>query len=339
MKEHRMKYVVGVDGGGTKTTAAVVGDDLGLVGSATTGPANGRSVGTDTASANIAEAVEAALRVARVALADVDAICMCLAGFDTDLDVPVPQGGMRLLGFRGPAIMENDVVGAWAGATEANPGIVVIAGTGATALGMNARGEFWRTDGWDYILGDEGSGFSIGQAGIRQAMKALDGRAEPTLLVRELADTYGVRDAEGMRRLVDSTHFGKLEIARFAERVAAAAAAGDEAAQATLAQAGRELAENAIAIVRELGMEGEKFPVSTVGGVFKSVAWVTPPFRQAIAQVAPNAQFMPPRYPPEIGAAILAMRRAAEGDHGSWTLGTGRRRIRRSETVDEAARM
>ena len=330
-----MQYVVGVDGGGTKTAAAVVGDNLGVVSQATTGPANGRSVGMDTASANIAESISQALRGAAVPLSSVGAICMCLAGFDTDLDLPVPQRAMTVLGYGGPAITENDVVGAWAGATEVRAGIVVIAGTGATALGMNERGELWRTDGWDYILGDAGSGFTIGQAGIQMAMKALDGRIGSTLLVRELAQAFGVHDAGEMRRLVDSTHFGKFEIARFATQVADAAEEGDGAAQGILAWAGRELAQNATAIVRRLGMETASFPISTVGGVFKSATWVLPPFREAIAQVAPGAIFRPPVHPPEVGAAILAMKRLAEGDHGSWTLGTGRRRIQRSLSVDE----
>lgn len=331
-----MTYVVGVDGGGTKTTSAVVGEDLSVVGQATTGPANGRSVGTDAASANIAESIAAAVQAAGASLSGVGAICMCLAGFDTDLDLPVPQGAIRVLDYQGPAIMENDVVGAWAGATGVAAGLVVVAGTGATALGMNARGELWRTDGWDYILGDSGSGYAVGQAGIRTAMKALDGRAGPTDLVRQLAETYSVRNAEEMRRLVDSTHFGKFEIARFATRVAAAAEAGDPMAQAILKQAGRDLAEDAIGIIHELDMANDAFPISTVGGMFKSEKWVVPPFRQAIVKVAPGAIFRPLLHPPEVGAAILALRRLQEGDHGSWTLGTGKRRIRRSISVDEA---
>ncbi|MGH2517948.1 MAG: N-acetylglucosamine kinase, partial [Ktedonobacterales bacterium] len=185
-----MEYVIGIDGGGTKTTAAVVGEDLGLVGSATTGPANHRSVGMEAAGANIANAVRAALRSAEVALDDVRAICLCLAGFDTDLDLPVPQRAMRLLDYTGVAILENDVVGAWSGATEASPGIVIIAGTGSTGLGMNAAGQLWRTDGWDYILGDFGSGYAIGLEAIRAAMKAMDGRAAPTLLTDKLGAAY-----------------------------------------------------------------------------------------------------------------------------------------------------
>jgi glucosamine kinase len=334
-----MRYVVGIDGGGSKTTAAVVGEDLGAVGEYTTGPANHRSVGTQVAVSNIAEAVAGALRTADAHLSDVSAVCMCLAGFDTDLDLPVPQQAMTQLGFTGPVIVENDVVGAWAGATEAQPGLVVIAGTGATALGMNARGELWRTDGWDYILGDAGSGFAIGSVGIRTAMKALDGRAAPTLLVRELADAYHVRNAEEMRRMVDSTPFGKFEIAAFGARVSHAADEGDAAAQAIMAEAGRQLAESAIAIIHQLRMTEDTFTISTVGGVFKSFRWVVTSFRQMITPVAPHATFTAPRYPPQIGAAILAVRRAEEDDAGSWTLGTGRRRIRRSFTVDEVGHL
>jgi glucosamine kinase len=331
------QYVVGVDGGGTKTTSAVIGADLSVAGRATTGPANGRSVGMDTASANVADSITAALHAAGATLADVSAMCMCLSGLDTELDLPVPQGAIRQLGFGGPAIIENDVVGAWAGATGVGIGLVVIAGTGATALGMNARGELWRTDGWDYILGDAGSGFAVGQAGIRTAMKALDGRAAPTELVRHLAETYGVHNAEEMRHLVDSTHFGKFEIARFAARVAAAADAGDAAAQALLEQAGRDLAENAVAIIGKLDMASATFPLATVGGMFKSEQWVAPPFRKAIAQVAPGVEFRRLLHPPEVGAGLLAMRRVQEDDLGSWSLGTGKRRIRRSVSVEEAA--
>jgi glucosamine kinase len=330
-----MRYVVGVDGGGTKTKAAVYGEDVGVVGEATTGPANQRSVGMEPASANIARAVSEAARAAGIEVKALAGICMCLAGFDTDLDLPVPLSAMRQVDFTGPAIMENDVVGAWAGATEAKPGIVVIAGTGATGLGMNARGELWRTDGWDYFLGDDGSGYAIGHAGIRAAMRMLDGRERPGFLVHALSRVFGATDGESMRRLWDSTQFGKFEVAGFARHVAEAAGQGDPAAQNILRQAGQALGKSAAAIIHMLGMEGESFPVATVGGVFKDEAWVTQPFRQEIVAVAPNASFRAPLHPPEVGAAILTLRRLDEDDHGSWTLGSGKRHIRRSLHVDD----
>ena len=330
-----MRYVIGVDGGGTKTNAAAFGEQNGVVGVGASGPANQRSVGTDAASVNIAQAIRGALQAADLALGQIAAITLCLAGFDTDLDLPVPQRALRSLGFTGPTIIENDVVGAWAGATEAQPGVVIIAGTGATGLGMNAKGQLWRTDGWDYILGDDGSGYAIGLAAIRAAMRMLDGRDQATALLREMQAIYGVNNAEEMRRLVDSTPFGKFEIAAFAERVWEAAQQGDPVARRIFTEAGKRLGESAVAIIRMLTMEGDAFPVSTVGSVFKSEPWVTDPFRAIISGTAPQVTFQPPLHPPEVGAALLALRRLENDDFGSWTLGTGKRHIQRSLSISE----
>lgn len=332
-----MRYVVGLDGGGTKTKAAVYGEEVGVVGEAETGPANYRSFGVEmeAASANIAQAVADAARKAGVEIETLAGICMCIAGFDTDLDLPVPQEALRQLNYHGPAILENDVVGAWAGATEAKPGLVVIAGTGATALGMNSRGDLWRTDGWDYLLGDDGSGYDIGRAGIRAAMRMLDGRERPTLLVHILGEVFGVTSGESMRRLWDSTEFGKLEVSGFAMHVARAATRGDPTAQTILHKAGQALGESAAAIIQMLDMAGESFVVSTVGSVFKNEPWVTKPFRQKITAAAPKATFRAPARPPEEGAALLTLRRLDEDDTGSWTLGNGKRQIRRSLRIDD----
>jgi len=330
-----MRYVVGVDGGGTKTAAAVVGDDLGVIGVGVAGPSNSRSAGMEAASANIALAITQALRVAEVSLAQVAGVCLSIAGFDTDLDLPVLQRAIAQLNYQGVAIFENDVVGAWAGVTAGQPGVAVIAGTGATALGMNAHGDLWRVDGWDYILGDRGSGYQIGLQGIQSAMAMLDGRQPPTLLIRKLGAAFGVADAEEMRRLTDSGPFGKFQISSFARHVAEAADEGDAVAQEILAQAGRDLGASAVAVIRELGMGADEFPIGAVGSVFKSTPWVTDPFRQAATLAAPRAYFRAPLHPPEVGAAILAQRRLDDGDHGSWTLGSGRRRIRRGPRIDE----
>jgi N-acetylglucosamine kinase-like BadF-type ATPase len=329
-----MRFVVGVDGGGTKTAAAVVGDDLGVIGAGVAGPSNYRSVGMEASSGNIAEAISRALVAAQVALDTLDAICLCLAGFDTDLDLPVPQRAIALLGFKGPAIFENDVVGAWAGVTSGAAGIVAIAGTGATALGMSERGEFWRTDGWDYVLGDAGSGYSIGLAGIHEAMKMLDGRRAPTMLARQMAECYGVDDAAAMRRLADSGALGKLRIADFSRHVSDAADAGDPVAQAILGQASSDIATSIAAIVQRLGMRDEEFPIGIVGSVFKS-RWTLDPLRPRIAAMAPNATLSEPLYPPEVGAALTARRRLATQDFGSWTLGVGQRQILRSLKISE----
>jgi N-acetylglucosamine kinase-like BadF-type ATPase len=333
-----MRFVIGVDGGGTKTTAAVVGDDLSVLGAGTSGPSNYRSADVASCSQNIADAVTQALCAAKVPLERIDAICTCLAGFDTELDLPVPQQAITLLGYCGAVILENDVVGAWASATDGGPGIVAIAGTGATALGMNADGAFWRVDGWDYLLGDAGSGYRIGLAAIYEAMKMLDGRRQPTRLLDRLATFYGVDGALAMRRLADSGGLGKLRIADFARCVAEAANEGDSVAQDILRQAASEIANDIEAVVTQLAMKETTFPIGIVGSVFKSTTWVLDPLRMAVKCIAPQATVGTPRHSPEVGAAIVAQNRLADGDFSSWTLGDGARSIRRSIDVSQLAK-
>ncbi len=333
-----MRFVIGVDGGGTKTTAAVVGDDLRVLGTGTSGPSNYRSADVASCSQNIVDAVAQALCVAKIPLERIDAICTCLAGFDTDLDLPVPQRAITLLGYGGAVILENDVVGAWACATDGGPGIVAVAGTGATALGMNADGAFWRVDGWDYLLGDAGSGYCIGLAAIHEAMKMLDGRRPPTRLLDKLATFYDVDGALAMRRLADSGGLGKLRIADFSRYVAEAADEGDYVAQDILRQAASEIANDIEAIVTRLAMTETAFPIGIVGSVFKSTTWVLDPLRTALQCIAPRARLETPRHPPEVGAAIVAQNRLSEGDFSSWTLGDGARSIRRSIEISQLAK-
>ena len=301
-----MRFVIGVDGGGTKTTAAVVGEDLRVLGAGVSGPSNHRSTDIESSSQNIVDAVTQALCAANIPLERVDAVCMCLAGFDTELDLPVPQRAIALLKYCGAVILENDVVGAWACATDGGPGIVAIAGTGATALGMNADGAFWRVDGWDYILGDAGSGYRIGLAAIHEAMKMLDGRRQPTRLLDKLAGFYRVDGALAMRRLADSGALGKFRVAAFSRCVAEAADEGDQLAQDILRQAASEIANDIEAIVSQLAMKETAFPIGVVGSVFKSTTWVLDPLRIAVTCIAPQARLETPRHSPEVGAAIVA---------------------------------
>jgi N-acetylglucosamine kinase-like BadF-type ATPase len=330
-----MRFVVGVDGGGTKTAAAVVGDDLKEVGSAVAGPSNYRSLGKATASQNIRDAVTQALKAAEVSLDQIAAICLCLSGFDTELDLPIPQFAIELLGFTGATIFENDVVGALASVTGGEPGIVAIAGTGSTALGQNARGDFWRADGWDYILGDAGSGYRIGLDAIHAAIQMLDGRRKPTGLLNKLAAFYGIDDALGMRRLADSGALGKLRVADFSKHVAESADEGDPVSQGILRQATNDIADSIAAIVAELGMRDDAFPIGGVGSVFKSSEWIIKPLLARLETIAPRATFTEPRFTPETGAAIVAQRRIAASDLQSWTLGGGVHHIRRTLQISK----
>ena len=69
-------------------------------------------------------------------------------------------------------------------------GAVVAAGTGAVCVAR--RGErMAKVDGWGSLLGDAGSGFAIGRAGLDAALRAADGRGEQTALLAAAERRFG----------------------------------------------------------------------------------------------------------------------------------------------------
>jgi N-acetylglucosamine kinase-like BadF-type ATPase len=73
-------------------------------------------------------------------------------------------------------VLASDITTSHAGALGGAPGVVVAAGTGAAALALDQEGRSAICDGWGYLLGDEGSGYAIGRAGLASALREHDGR-------------------------------------------------------------------------------------------------------------------------------------------------------------------
>ena len=84
-----------------------------------------------------------------------------------------------------PAVVASDVVTAHAGALGGGAGVLLIAGTGAAALGVDADG-VRLVDGWGPELGDLGSGSWLGREGIRAVLQADAGLGSATVLADAL---------------------------------------------------------------------------------------------------------------------------------------------------------
>ncbi len=145
----------------------------------------------------------------------------------------------------------SDAVLAHAGALGGEPGVVLIAGTGVVAVSIAADGSLRTTDGWGPWLGDEGGGAWIGAAGLRAAVRALDGRGPPTGLVDAASARFGPPKAWPAQLN------GAAAVASFAPDVLAAG--HDLVAQAIV----RAAAESLAATARAAG-DG---PVAMVGGL------------------------------------------------------------------------
>ncbi|MFG3341897.1 BadF/BadG/BcrA/BcrD ATPase family protein [Glycomyces sp. NPDC048151] len=194
----------------------------------------------------------------------------------------------------------HDSVTAFLGALGDGRGAVVASGTGVVTLAVG-RNEVARVDGWGHLIGDAGSGFWIGRAGLDAVMRAHDGRGGPTALTGLVAADFPDIERAYLELQADPDRVRRT--AGYARAVTAAAAEGDAVASAILAAAGRELALSAVAGLRRVG-EAERPRVRGIGGVFTAPP-LAAAFTDAVQEALPGAEVAVGETDPLDGAQAL----------------------------------
>ncbi|HWF31753.1 MAG TPA: BadF/BadG/BcrA/BcrD ATPase family protein [Solirubrobacteraceae bacterium] len=298
------RYVLGVDGGATKTLAAVLDLHDGAVHLVEAGPSNEDAIGARAAVEALSDAAAQALARAEIAADELAAAVLAVAGTDTDSIVRRVHAA-----HSDEWIVVNDVVGAWAVATGARPGIGAISGTGSNVFGVGADGSGWRVGGWGHLLGDEGSGYWLGSESIRAALRDRDGSGEPTALSDAAVEFFGVPSVDALAALVYSKPLTKGEIAAFAVRTCALAESGDAVARRLYERGARELGAQVAVVARHTGLdEVDAFPLGLIGSVFKAGALFVEPLLATVRETAPGARASVAEMAPVGGSLQLAMR-------------------------------
>ncbi|HZS43882.1 MAG TPA: BadF/BadG/BcrA/BcrD ATPase family protein [Blastocatellia bacterium] len=301
------ELIIGIDGGGTKTRVVVATPDCKVLGEGVSGPSNYLRVGMPTAVASVQFAVRKALEAAGVTLADVRAVFAGLAGLRSPTHRDEMLHALRPILPDVEIMVNTDAAVALAGATDGKAGVVIISGTGAVAFGINKEGRTWQAGGWGWVLGDEGSGYFIARRGLAAIVRAYDGRGRFTLMTEKLCSSFGVCDPRELPGLVYHPEVTTTDIAKYARFVTAAAKEGDEVAIDILREAGIELGQAAVAVIRKLEMLEEEFRVAYVGGVFRAGELLIGPLRNMLGVVAPRAELGAPLFTPAVGAVKLAL--------------------------------
>lgn len=304
----RKGYIIGLEGGGTRTRCLVASPDGTVRGEGKGGPSNILAVGREKTRESIEDAVNEAMGSHRK---DEMALLLCMGaagcGYSKGRDLMTALLEELRLSPRNMAV--SDGIISLLGATAGRPGVVAIAGTGSVCYGMNSEGKFQRASGWGYVLGDEGSGYDIARRAMTLALRSYDGRGEPTMLVDKFVTHLKLSCIEDLIGKVYAEGMEPRQISALAPLVLEAAREGDKVAIELLSSAGRELGIGVVAVARQLGMLNQEFEVVAVGGVLENFgAFVLEPFRTVVIQHAPKAVFGRARFNPVAGAVILAAR-------------------------------
>jgi len=309
-RSKRSALLVGIEGGGTKTTCLVVGSDGSVRGVGSGGPSNVLVVGKDGARESVLAAVRGATEGKGLG-EETLAVCVGAAGAGSPEGKRMMQEVLQELHLSDRCIVVHDGVISLMGATGGKPGIVVAAGTGSICFGMDSSGRFARSSGWGYLLGDEGSGYDIAKRAMTAALRAHDLRDRQTTLERKLVKRLGLSSIEDLVKLVYVDGMSRDQISALAPLVLEAAREGDAVAIDILNHAGTELGLAVVAVARQLEITDDDFDVATDGSILESFGdFVADSLRSVVLESAPHARMVRAKFKPVVGAVMIAAREA-----------------------------
>ena len=196
----------------------------------------------------------------------------------------------------------NDVDAAHLGAFAGNAGILILSGTGSMAWARDAKGQSARSGGWGDVIGDEGSSYWIGRLALNLVSQSLDGRAPPSKLAGIVFAHLGLDLSDAMNALggwVTSVARPRSAIAGLSILVDRAAREGDNGAIGLVERAADELTKHHRAVSGhcETGTGW-----TYAGGTFSS-AVLLEALEKRIGSTAVSPQL------PPVGGALLAAAR------------------------------
>lgn len=305
-----MRFIA-IDIGKTKTISIAFNQNLDILCSVSGGPAD-ITLEPDIIKRNIDSVIKTCLNISGLSFNDIDLIVFSWAGLDTRRDFEIAWNYVKELGYPiEKTVIEHDAVTAFYAVTWGEPGIAVIAGTGAIAFGIDKRGRRARSSGWGWLIGDEGSASWIALQALNAASRAYDDRDRYTSLVERIKSFFGVDDLlEIVTYIYRMKPFDIGKIASIAIFVDEEAEKGDEVAIEIIKRAGLELALTVYNVAQKLDMIDEEIIVGGVGSVFKSKI-VRRVFEENIRKMLRKAILREPiiGYKAIIGPIIIALRK------------------------------
>lgn len=270
-----MNYLLGVDGGGSKTTVQIADVNGKVIAQAVSGASSYKSVGINRAIGNLNTAIfNAAGSLKTSGAIYFISSCFGFAGNDAGEDSKtyrkiVFNNKLRsYLNSKGTIICNDTRIGLESESENKNK-IILIAGTGSNCSGINEDGRQVKASGWDFILADEGSGYEVGLKALKAVMRAYDGRGEKTLLSKTILEELNLKETLDLTKWAYDGSFSKHKIGALAKTVCKTAEMGDKVSIDILAEEAYEAAISVITVAHKLGFEKKDFDLIFVGGLFK----------------------------------------------------------------------
>ncbi|UAL48158.1 hypothetical protein K7887_04115 [Sutcliffiella horikoshii] len=261
--------IIGIDGGGTKTTGVAVDKDGNILAFKTVGPSNPNSSSEETVRHEINELFS--ILTKGKALTEKDVVFAGISG--------VESGGKKewfiklLREFTGPLatiFVDNDAVTALYSETKGQPGIVCISGTGSIVYGINDSQKRDRVGGWGFLIGDEYSGFAVGKKALEHIFSELDHGELPGEMANRILRQFYVETVPELIPVMYEMGKSRDRVASIAKIVIELSDKGDERAIKFLHEAADSMLKDITLLFKKLyEREGDhkQIPIVLTGGI------------------------------------------------------------------------
>jgi N-acetylglucosamine kinase-like BadF-type ATPase len=294
------EFVIGIDGGGTKTIATLADLKGKILKEIEIGSANPNKIGFERAILNLRRVISRISKNKKVKVAYLG----LAGGLERDKEKRKRIKKELQKFFKFPIFVDGDQKIAFCAGTDEKDGIVVIAGTGAIAMGWK-RKKVAISGGWDWLIGDQGSAFWVGKKVLEEIGKALDGRRKDFELKKFIFKKLRIKREIDLYKNFYNEDF-VTRVALISKFVDEFSKKGDRFSKEILIEAAKEVSKMAISVIKKLNLEKEKFPVVFTGGMFKSKIF-REEIEKEIKKFAPKANFILLNKEPVIGAVKLAI--------------------------------
>jgi N-acetylglucosamine kinase-like BadF-type ATPase len=302
---------LGIDGGGTRTRAAIVAGER-VLARGECGSIKRLRVGAEAAEENLRALLQDLYEragVTAVGAASVGVASASMPGTAEWIAAVFQDFGVARSEIVGDEVIALDA------AFRGGPGILQIAGTGSNTIGRAPDGSRESAGGWSSRLGDEGSGYWIGLHGLRRALHAYD-RDEPTQILQRVGEIWCTPSLDELVNLGDGTP--GPDFAALAPAMNELAETGDPVALDVLRQAAADLVDFVLLVRAKLrrkhGIAGE-VPAAWTGGVIEKMTLVREAFFAGLSAAAPRMPVGREAVVPLEGALWRAKRLAEFADH------------------------
>jgi N-acetylglucosamine kinase-like BadF-type ATPase len=303
------KFVVGVDGGNSKTDVVLATDRGVILAHVQSSGTNPQKDGMSATTQALADLVRRAVREAGLAA---DTALAVGAFYLANVDLPDEEDAVRadLVRLRVAEQVEvrNDVFAVLRAGSTRGWGIAVVSGAGINAVGVHPDGREERFLALGDVTGDWGGGYAVGMAGLGAAVRAEDGRGAATVLNERVAKHFGQPDAQTTAVWIHRGPDVEKSVLSLAPVVFRAATDGDAVAREIVERLADETMTMAVTLLRRLDLLTSDADVVLGGGTMQAGhAILLDRIAELLAQAAPRVDLRVLDVVPVAGALASAL--------------------------------